>query len=43
MLELFSLHNDMGDFFVESDNSFQILEEYVLSFFVLFTTSQFFI
>ena len=42
MLGVYLLHHDMGDFFAESGNSFQILQEYFFSFFVLlFTTSHF--
>ena len=42
MLRVYLLHNDMGDFFAESGNSFQILQEYFFSFFVLlFTMSHF--
>ena len=42
MLGVYLLHNDMGDFFAESGNSFQILQEYFFSFFVLlFTMSHF--
>lgn len=42
MLELCLLPNDMGDFSAESGDSFQILQEYFFSFFVLlFTMSHF--
>lgn len=37
LLERHSSVNAMSDFFAESNNSFQILEDYFLNFFMLFT------